>query len=62
MPYSVSPRRTLTMQRPEEQREALDAHPDGLRRGEVPDLVQEDQRGEAEEGEDAAHRRICERS
>ena len=38
-------------QRREEQREALDAHADRLGRGEVPELVQDDQRGEAEERE-----------
>src|SRR5439155_3863749 len=46
----------LPQDRGEEEHEALDAHPDGLRRREVPELVQDDERGEAGEGEDVAHR------
>ena len=42
-------------QRREEQREALDAHPDRLGGGEVPGFMQDDQRGEADEGEDVTH-------
>ncbi len=48
----------LEQQRREEQREALDPHPDGLRRGEVAELVQDDQGGEAGEGEEVAHARL----
>jgi hypothetical protein len=40
----------------EEQHEALDAHPNSLRRSEVARLVQDDQRREADEREDPAHR------
>ena len=39
----------------EEQREALHAHPDRLGGGEVPELVQDDQRREAGEGQEPAH-------
>ena len=42
--------------RREEQREALDAHADGLGRGEVAELVQDDQGADAEERQDPAHR------
>ena len=59
MAYSVSPRRILRQQRREEEREALDAHPGGLGRSEVAELVQDDQRGEAEEGEQPAHVRTA---
>ena len=59
MAYSVSPRRILRQQRREEQREALDAHPGGLGRGEVAELVQDDERGEAEEGQQPAHVRTA---
>ena len=41
--------------RREEEEEALDPHPDRLRGGEVARLVEDDQHGEAEEGEDPAH-------
>ena len=41
-------------QRREEEREALHAHPDGLGGREVAELVQDDQRGEAQEGEQPA--------
>src|SRR4051794_10737905 len=41
---------------PEEQREALDAHADGLRGGEVAELVEDDERREAGEREQPAHR------
>ena len=61
MPYSVSPRLTLDDQRREEEREALDAHADGLGGGEVAELVQDDQRGEAGEGEEPAHQRSARR-
>ena len=44
-------------QRREEQREALDAHADRLGGREVPGLVQDDQRSEAEEGEQPAQAR-----
>ena len=40
----------------EEEREALDAHPDRLGGREVPELVEDDQEREAREGEDPAHR------
>src|SRR3954452_12655053 len=49
----------LGQQRREEEREALDAHPGGLGRGEVPELVQDDERGEAEEGEQPAQVRTA---
>src|SRR4051812_3285558 len=49
----------LAQQRREEEREALDAHPGGLGRGEVPELVQDDERGEAEEGEQPAQVRTA---
>ena len=55
MPYSVSPRRNLTEQRPEEQREPLDPHAHGLGRCEVARLVQDDQRDEPQEGQDVGH-------
>ena len=42
-------------QRREEQREALDAHADGLGGEEVARLVQDHEHGEAEEGEDPTH-------
>src|SRR5918999_593951 len=41
--------------RGEEEREALDPHADGLGRGEVPQLVEDDQEREADEGEQPAH-------
>jgi hypothetical protein len=44
-------------QRREEEAEALDAHADGLGREEVAGLVQDHERGEAQEGEDPAHAR-----
>jgi hypothetical protein len=43
-------------QRREEQAEALHAHADELGHGEVAELVQDDQRREAQEGEKPAHR------
>src|SRR5918996_4517606 len=42
-------------QRWEEEREPLDPHADRLGGREVPQLVQDDQGGEAEEGEQEAH-------
>ena len=42
----------LADQRREEQREALDAHPDRLGGGEVAELVEDDQQREADEGEE----------
>src|SRR5262249_28102520 len=44
-------------QRREEQREALHAHPPRLRGPAVAELVQDDQRGKAEEGQDPGHAR-----
>src|SRR3712207_8431919 len=44
--------------RREEQREALDPHADGLRRGEVAELVEDDQRAEAQEREDRKRTRL----
>ena len=42
-------------QRREEQREALDAHADGLGGDEMAELMQDDQRGEAREREEITH-------
>src|SRR5262245_53731273 len=48
----------LRQQRREEQREALDAHADRLRGGEVAELVEDDERGKAGEREEVAHARL----
>ena len=59
MAYSVSPRRILASSGGKKSEKRSTRIPVGLGRGEVAELVQDDERGEAEEGEQPAQVRTA---